>query len=92
MCPTDWQLWCRAALRVVFRRAEGGNTGQVLTKVYRLADRLAARLAKVPVERGTVENVAGAARELDAVIAWYDALIPPAPSRGPVGIGKVDAA
>jgi hypothetical protein len=79
--PDRLALWCRV-LRAVYRRAEGGNPTHVLAKVYRLADRLAARLGATPVGRGAAQDVAAAVRELDAVIAWYDALLAPAPSEG----------
>lgn len=71
--PDRLAAWCRV-LRVVFRRAEGSSPSRVLATVYRLADRIAKRSAVGPVARGTVTDLAAAACELDAVIAWCDAL------------------
>ena len=76
--PERFGAWCRV-LRVVFGRAEGGNPTAVLDKVYRLADRIAARMSKEPVGRTPADDPAGAVRELDAVIAWCEALVPPTP-------------
>jgi hypothetical protein len=45
-----------------------------MTKVYRLADRFAARLGIEPVQRGTATDMVEAVRELDAVIAWCEGL------------------
>ena len=71
--PDRLAIWCRA-LRVVFRRAEGGNPSQAMAKVYRLADRIALRMAREPVGRGKVDDLVSAAQELDAVIEWCDSL------------------
>jgi hypothetical protein len=46
-------------------------------KVYRLADRVAERVSKEKVARAAANDLAGAVRELDAVVAWCDALVPP---------------
>jgi hypothetical protein len=78
--PDRVAVWCRV-LRVVFGRAEGGSPVAVLGKVYRLADRVAARTGKEPVARAPASDLAGAVRELDAVIAWCDSLVTPAPVR-----------
>src|SRR5580700_4431605 len=43
-------LWCRV-LRSIFLKANGGNITHTMTKVYRLADRFAARLGTEPVRR-----------------------------------------
>jgi hypothetical protein len=73
--PERVAAWCRT-LRVVFARAEGGSPTEVMGKVYRLADRTAGRMGKEPVARTPATELAGAVRELDAVIAWCEALIP----------------
>jgi hypothetical protein len=78
--PDRFGAWCRT-LRVVFARAEGGSPVEVLAKVYRLADRIAARMSKQPVGRIPASDPAGAVRELDAVIAWCHALVAPTPLR-----------
>jgi hypothetical protein len=75
--PDRLAVWCRT-LRVVFGRAENGSPTEVLGKVYRLADRIAARISKEPVERAPASDLSGALRELDAVITWCEALVPPA--------------
>jgi hypothetical protein len=76
--PERMAAWCRA-LRAVFRKAKGGYPVEVLGKVYRRADRIAARLAKEPVGRIPASDLADAVRELEVVIAWCDALVPPVP-------------
>lgn len=76
--PDRFGAWCRV-LRAVFGKAEGGNPAAVMDKVYRLADRIAARMSTEPVGRAPADDLAGAVRELDAVIAWCGALIPPTP-------------
>jgi hypothetical protein len=73
-------VWCRT-LRVVFGRAESGSPVEVLGKVYRLVDRVAARLSKEPVARTPAADLTGAVRELDVVIAWCEAHSSPAPLR-----------
>jgi hypothetical protein len=78
--PERLAVWCRT-LRVVFGRAEGGSPVEVLGKVYRLTDRIAARLQKEPVARTSLNDLAGAVRELDMVIAWCEALVPPLKKR-----------
>jgi hypothetical protein len=88
--PDRLAIWCRA-LRAVFQRSESGSPGQVLAKVYRLADRIAARMAAQPVERTPAENPLTAVRELDAVIAWCDALAP-APTLKLPDVRKEEAA
>jgi hypothetical protein len=62
--PDRLAIWCRALLAVC-RRAESQCPANVMVKVYRLADRIAARTGKEPASRGTAD-------ELDAVIAWCD--------------------
>ena len=73
--PDRLALWCRA-LRAVFQRAERGIPSEILVKVYRLVDQMAARLGKEPVAKGTVDDLAGAVRELDVVIAWCNGITP----------------
>lgn len=85
--PDRFGAWCRV-LRVVFGKAESGNSAEVMAKVYRLADRIAARMSKEAVARTPASDLAGAVRELDVVIAWCDALVPPTPLR----LWKDDAA
>lgn len=74
--PDRLAVWLRA-LRAVFRRAETGNPAAVLAKVYRLADRIATRTGKEPVERLPADDLAAAVAALDAVIAWCDAQAAP---------------
>ena len=64
--PDRLAAWCRV-MRTVCRRAEGACPANVIEKVYRLADRIAARTGKDPVGR----DQAGG---LDAVIEWCDSL------------------
>jgi hypothetical protein len=67
--PDRLAAWCRV-LRAVVRRAGGGAPVQVVGKVYRLADRIAARLGVEPVAREPVGSLADAGRAMDEVIAW----------------------
>jgi hypothetical protein len=78
--PDRLALWCRV-LRVVFGKAGGDAPAQVMGKVYRLADRVAARMSKEPIVRGPAEDLPAAVRELGVVIAWCDAMVTPAPIR-----------
>jgi hypothetical protein len=71
-------VWYRV-LRAVFGKAENGNPVEVMGKVYRLADRIAERMGKEQVTRSPITDLSGAARELDVVIAWCEALVPPTP-------------
>lgn len=72
--PDRLGMWCRM-LRVVFGKAESGSPVEVMGKVYRLADRIAARLEKEPVARAPALDPA-AVRELGAVVAWCEGLTP----------------
>ena len=74
--PDRLAVWCRT-LRVVFGRAESGSPVEVMGKVYRLADRIAARLGKEPVARKRTTDLAVAMKELEVVIAWCEPLSPP---------------
>jgi hypothetical protein len=76
--PDRLAVWCRT-LRVVFGRAEGGSPTEVLGKVYRLTDRIAARMSKEPVARTPATDLAGAVKELDVIIAWCEAPVSPVP-------------
>jgi hypothetical protein len=67
--PDRLAAWCRV-LRAVFRRAEGDAPVEVVGKVYRLADRVAARVGVEPIARVPVQSLADAARAMDEVIAW----------------------
>lgn len=69
--PERLVIWCRA-LRAVFRRSEGPGSAFVVSKVHRLADRIAARMSLAPVERQPVIDREATVRELDAVIAWCE--------------------
>jgi hypothetical protein len=73
--PDRLSIWCRV-LRAVFSKAESGSPVEVMGKVYRLADRIAARMEKEPVARTPANDLPSAVRELDVVIAWCDALTP----------------
>ncbi len=66
--------WCRI-LHAVFLRADGLSPRHTMAKVYRLADRIALRLGKEPMVKESANDVVDAARELEYVIAWCDALI-----------------
>ena len=68
--------WCRV-LRLVFGKSENGPTAQVMGKVYRLADRIAARVGGEPVARESAEDLPSAVRELGVVIAWCETLVTP---------------
>ena len=76
--PDRLAVWCRA-LRAVLVRAGGTGPALILGKVYRLADRIAARTGLPPVERVPAEDRAGAIDQLAAVIAWCDRAAAPAP-------------
>ncbi|WP_143393265.1 hypothetical protein [Fimbriiglobus ruber] len=67
--PDRLAVWCKV-LRAVFGRATTGSPVHVMAKVYRMADRIATRQEAGPMTRKTVEDLATAANELDAVIAW----------------------
>jgi hypothetical protein len=67
--PDRLAAWCRV-LRAVFRRADGDAPVQVVGKVYRLADRVSARLGIEPIAREPVRSMADAGRAMDEVIAW----------------------
>ena len=68
--PGRLGAWCRTVLAVL-RRADGGECpSHVVAKAYRVADRIAERLKAEPVGREAPTDVAGAVRELDAVVGW----------------------
>jgi hypothetical protein len=71
--PERMVVWYRV-LKAVFEKAESANPTAVMDKAYRLADRIAARMSKEPVGRTPADDLAGAVRELDVVIAWCEAL------------------
>ncbi len=79
--PDRLAIWCRT-LRAVLNRAETGTPALILTKVHRLADRIAVRVGRAPMERAMVMELADGIRELDVVIAWCETpvalLLPPA--------------
>ena len=75
--PERLVIWCRA-LRAVFRRAEGPGSAFLVSKVHRLADRIAARTGLAPVERQPVADRDATVRELDAVVAWCERAAAPA--------------
>ena len=79
--PERVGMWCRA-IRAVFRRAAQEFTeypGHTVMKAHRLADRIAARLGDEPASRETtVEGIAAAIRNMDAIISWCDRLTGPA--------------
>jgi hypothetical protein len=80
--PERLVVWYRV-LRAVFEKAESGSPAEVMGNVYRLADRVAERMGKEQVARSPVTDLPGAVRELDVVIAWCDALVPPLkPNKG----------
>ena len=76
--PERVGVWCRT-VRAVLRRAESeaktDSVSHIITKAYRLVNRIAARLKLDPVERGTTaDGIASAIRSLDVVIGWCDDL------------------
>jgi hypothetical protein len=87
--PERLAIWCRT-LRAVFRRAERGSADQVLIKVYRLADRVAARAGKEAVGRAQAGDLTRAVQVLEAVIAWCEGLA--ARSGDPLKVPKGNAA
>jgi hypothetical protein len=77
--PNRLAAWCKA-VRAVFRRAgEGGECpGEVISKAYRMADRIAERVKAEPVGRDTPPtDIAGAITQLGAVIVWCETLTGP---------------
>jgi hypothetical protein len=77
--PDRLAAWCRV-LKAVFLRATGEPPEQLVGKVYRLADRIAARVGDEPLVRPEVGSLADAVRAMDAVIAWcHKAPLPKAP-------------
>jgi hypothetical protein len=64
-------VWCRV-LRALFRRADVRYPVQLMANVYRMAAKTAVRSAKEPLLRESATDLAGAIRELDAVITWCD--------------------
>lgn len=79
--PERVAVWCRA-VRAVLLRAEpaaGAHPAHVVAKAYRLAERIAARMGNAaPGRAAPADEMAGAVRALDAVIAWCDVLAVPA--------------
>jgi hypothetical protein len=81
--------WCRT-VRAVLRRAEhvaaaGDCPVYVVAKAHRMADQIAIRLNKKPVGQGSPpDDIAGAIRELDALIAWCDGPADPGSALSPV--------
>jgi hypothetical protein len=72
--PGSLGAWCRT-VRAVLRRAQGGACpSHVVAKAHRLANGIAAREIKIPVAQESATDIAGAIRQLDAVIAWCDRL------------------
>jgi hypothetical protein len=72
--PGRLGAWCRT-VRAVLSRADGGECPtHVLEKAHRVADRIAARVQAEPAGRESPTDLAGAIRQLDAVIAWCDEL------------------
>ena len=70
-------VWARA-VRAVFRKAEAVDCpASAMEKVYRMIDRLAARLNAAPIARGPLGSLADAILALDSVILWCDALAAP---------------
>jgi hypothetical protein len=77
--PDRLGAWCRA-VRAVFRKAEGDCPAHVVAKALRMADRIAERVKAERVSREVPPtDMAGAVRQLDVIIAWCEALVPPTP-------------
>jgi len=72
--PERLGVWCRT-LRVLFQKADGVSPVELLGRAYRLADRIAARLAKETIK----ERPGEALLALDRIIDWCDVLAIPAP-------------
>jgi len=81
--PDRLAVWCRV-LRAVFQRA-GGTSHQVMAKVYRLTDVIAAKMSEEPVVRTASENLTEGVGGLDVVIAWCNRLTKPPVPLHPVG-------
>jgi hypothetical protein len=66
--------WGRA-MAAVLRQADPGSTCPIhlLEKAQRMVSRLAARLDRTPVAKGSRQGMADAVREMDAVVAWCEA-------------------
>lgn len=75
--PDRMAVWLRA-LRAVLRRTDGAGSAALLSKVYRLADRMAVRTGREPVARGAAGDTPTAALALDAVVAWCEERVAPA--------------
>jgi hypothetical protein len=72
--PDRLGAWCRTVRAVLSRAERGECPTHVLEKAHRVADRIAARVKAEPAGRGSPTDLAGAIRQLDAVIAWCDGL------------------
>jgi hypothetical protein len=71
--------WGRA-MAAVLRQADPGGACPIhlLEKTQRMAGRLATRLGRTPVTKGSRGDMADAVREMDAVIVWCEAAGRPA--------------
>src|SRR5262245_8728470 len=92
--PERVGTWCRV-VRAVFRRAEreagSAYPAHAVEESLRLADQIAARRKKDPVERVAPENsIGGAIRILDMVIRWCDGLADPVAPPGDVADPSAD--
>lgn len=64
------RTWCES-LRVLLQKAESGVSTKHLTEMtYQAADRIAARMNRLGVERQSSEHPDAAIQGLNAVIAW----------------------
>lgn len=87
--PNRLRAWCRT-VRAVFRRAEEGSDcpGHVVTKAFRMADRIAERVKAKPVGRErSPTDMADAIRQLGTVIVWCEGLVGAQVQRTPDGGG-----
>lgn len=92
--PTRLRTWCRTVRAVLSRAGEADCPTHVVTKAFRVADRIADRVHAARPGREDPTNMGGAIRQLDAVIAWCEGLeaAPPAPEAvAAYEVGKMSA-
>jgi hypothetical protein len=90
--PSRLGAWCRTVRAVLGRAAEAECPRHIVEKAHRVASRIAESLKVEPLGRREQTDVAGAIRELDAIIAWCSSLAVPARDSAAVGAFEVGAA
>ena len=77
--PERVAAWAKM-VRAVFGRADGGECpAAAVEKGYRLADKIATRLKRIPVPRGPLATIADAVAAMGEVVRWCEAQAAPAP-------------